>query len=175
MASVYSFKLWILSWTSLGGVENDTEFNRSYRMLRLWLASYADERKCHDKKHRDNAKMLDEFLWMKIMPHKTRFFFPGRGRRMTLDEKATSALESINQTIKVMAGKKVTPNMSMRESLRTMDVQVGHPLSERHLAAIRGMNARSLHSLSPTSNIVTKPCESQIAQQTRQATFMAAV
>jgi hypothetical protein len=158
--------LWILSWTGLGGVENDDEFAYSHNKLREWLDSFLD---APEKKHRDNAAVLEVFLTMKIMPHKTRLLFAGRERRMTLDQKATSALESINQTIKVMAGKKVTPNMSLRESLRTMDTQVEYPLAERHLRACRQMNARSLYVLSRTSNIVTTPCESQIGQQTKQS------
>jgi hypothetical protein len=143
-------------------VETDTEYNYSLKMLRKWLVSA-------DKKHRENAITLDDFLTMRILPHKNRFLFPGRERRMTLDQKATSALGSINQTIKVMAGKKVTPNMSMRESLRTMDIQVEGPLSERHLRACREVRALSLYAISPTSDIVTKPCESQVGQQTKQS------
>jgi hypothetical protein len=162
---VHSFKLWVFSWMGLGGVETEEEFDKSYMMLRRWLVSFEDD----SPVHRQNAIVLDNFLTSKIMPHKVRFFFAGRQRRMTLNQKATSALENINQTIKVSSGKRVTPNMSMCESLRTMDIQVENVLADRLIVASTKARSRSLWARSSTGDRVTKPCESQIAQQTEQS------
>jgi hypothetical protein len=153
----------------LGGVENDAEFDESYKMIRQWLVSFEDD----SPVHRHNAIVLDAFLTSKIMPHKVRFFFAGRERRMTLNQKATSALENVNQTIKVSSGKKVTPNMSMCVSLRTMDIQVENVLASRLIEASTKARSRCLHARSSTGDRVTKPCESQIAQQTAQSSFYA--
>jgi hypothetical protein len=155
--------LWILTWTGLGGVETEEEYDISLKNLRSWLFSFDQDL------HRQNAIVLDNFLTMRIIPHKHRFFFAGRGRRMTLNQRATSALENYNQTLKVSSGKKVTPNMSMMQSIRTMDVQVEYSLSETRLTAKKVYKSRCLFARSATSNIVTKPCESQIGQQTEQA------
>jgi hypothetical protein len=154
----------------LGGVENDAEFDESLRMLRSWLSSFRDDT---NRVHRENAHTLDDFLTMKIMPHKSRFFFAGRDRRMTLDQKATSALESINQKIKVMSGKRVSPNMSLLETIRTLDIQNQNTLNNRRIQAATIARSRSLHASSSTANCVTKPCESQVAQQTAQSPFYA--
>jgi hypothetical protein len=164
---VYSFKLWLFSWMGLGGVENDAEFDESYTMLRSWLLSF------QGKVHGHNAIVLDDFLTTKIMPHKVRFFFPGRQRRMTLNHKTTSALENVNQTIKVSSGKKVTPNMPLCVSLRTMDLQVENVLEGRRIEASTKARSRCLYARSSTCDHVTKPCESQIGQQTEQSQFYA--
>lgn len=154
----------------LGGVETDEEFDNSYKMLRRWLVSFQDD---DSPVHRQNAIVLDDFLTSKIMPHKVRFFFAGRQRRMTLNQKATSALENVNQTIKVTSGKRVTPNMSMCVSLRTMDIQVENVLADRLINASKKARSRCLHARSSTGDRVTKPCESQIAQQTEQSRLYA--
>jgi hypothetical protein len=144
-------------------VETEEEYDISLKNLRSWLFSFDQD------PHRQNAIVLDNFLTMRIIPHKRRFFFAGRGRRMTLNQRATSALENYNQTLKVSSGKKVTPNMSMMQSIRTMDVQVEYSLRENLLTARRVYKSRCLFARSATINIVTKPCESQIGQQTEQA------
>jgi hypothetical protein len=61
----------------------------------------------------------------------------------------------------------------MRESIRTMDMQVEQVLADRHMVGCRYFRSRSLYSRSPTCNVVTKPCESQIGQQAEQAEFYA--
>jgi hypothetical protein len=155
----------------LGGVENDAEFDESYMMIRRWLHNY--QRGSESEIHRRNAIVLDDFLTSMIMPHKVRFFFPGRQRRMTLNQKTTSALENVNQSVKVSCGKRVTPNMSICESLKTMDIQVENVLEGRRIDAATKARSRCLHARSSTGDRVTKPCESQIAQQTVQSTFYA--
>jgi hypothetical protein len=113
-----------------------------------------------------NAATLDTFLDSKILPHKKRWLLAVGGswpendtRKMTLDHKATSALESVNQTMKYSCSNKVKPAMSLRESLRTQDSQVDHPLRERNLSAFHDARSRSLYARSPTVNFVTKQCE----------------
>jgi hypothetical protein len=148
----FSFKLWVFTWMGLGGVENEVEFDYSCKMLRAWLYRFKDG------PHEHNAVVLDQFLTRSILPHKVRWFFAGRERKMTFNQKATSALESVNQTMKFSSGKRVTPNMSMRESTRTMDIQVEQVLADRHMVGCRYFRSRSLYSRSPTCNVVTKPC-----------------
>lgn len=157
---------------SLSGVETEEEFQISLRLLRKWLFElHCDRNKPTHIRH--NATVLDEFLTKSIMPHKDRWFFPGRNRRMTLDQKATSAVESINQKTKWASGKHVTPSMSLRESLRTMDMQVDGVLRDRRIQVLRHAGARALYARTPTVNHVTKEAESLITRQREQSQYYA--
>lgn len=125
-----------------------------------------------DQEHylRHNAHVLADFL-KRLMPNKDRWFFPSRARRMTLNEKATSAVESLHQSMKFSSGKVVTPSMSLCESLRTMHTQAEPKLRETRIAAVRQASTTSLWGQSPTMNEVSKLCESQIMTQRQQAAF----
>jgi hypothetical protein len=155
---------------SLSGVETEEEFQVSLRLLRKWLFElHCDTNKPRHLRH--NATVLDEFLTKSIMPHKDRWFFPGRNRRMTLDQKATSAVESINQKIKWASGKHVTPSMSLCESLRTMDMQVDRVLRDRAIYSQRQAVARALYARTPTVNFITKEGESLLTTQREQSQY----
>lgn len=155
---------------SLGGVETEEEFQISLWLLRKWL--YELHCNMSNSTHlRHNATILDEFLTKSILPHQDRWFFPGRNRRMTLDQKATSAVESINQKIKWASGKHVSPNMSLRESLRTMDMQADRVLRYRAIQSHRQAGARALYARTPTVNVITKEAESLLTTQREQSQY----
>ena len=145
----------------MGGVENKEEFKISSTDLLQWLES------CKNKGEirRRNAQLLETFLLTKIMPHKERWFFPGRSQRRTFNEKSTSPLECLNKVLKSGSGSKVTPNMSLLQSMRTQDTQADVRMKENMLRACELARGRSLFSRSPTANEVTPLCESQLIQQ----------
>ena len=98
MLSLRRFKLWLFTWMGIGGVETEHEYHISHRHLCIWLDSFANQ--ASHLQH--NAQVLGEFLLQRIDPFKGRLFFAGRNRRLTLNHKTTSPLESINQSLKKM-------------------------------------------------------------------------
>ncbi len=161
---VLTFKLWIYSWMSIDGVETEEEYQQSLSDLRRWLKTYAKEDECL----RCNGRKLEEFLTTKILVHKERWFLPGRQGRMTFDQKATSALESVHRVMKNKKGVSVAPNMSLLSSFLTQQQQVDRRMAEHKVVAAEEARGRSLFSYSPTANVVTKSCETQVMQQREQ-------
>lgn len=144
-----------------GGVENEEEFAISKQRLEEWLGAFNDETKHLQK----NAAELQVFLTKKIMPHKERWFFPGRGGRMTMDNKTTSPLEGMNNVLKHGFGLKVVPQMTLLGSLQTQDKQSDRRMSERQIQAAFRYNSTCTSYRSRTCNHVTPLCESQLNQQ----------
>jgi len=161
-----TFKLWVFTWVNLGGVETEEEFQTSKNLLYEWLhvLSQGD-----DPEVRQNSIVLESFLSQKIIHHKKKWFLPGRRRRMTLNQKATSLLESVNQTMKYASSRKVTPNMSLLTSLKTQDDQVNLRMCELKLKVQRDLHSRPLWVNSATAPYVTMNCESMNQQQLEQS------
>ena len=145
----------------MGGVENKEEFKISSTDLLQWLESFKNKGEIR----RRNAQLLETFLLTKIMPHKERWFFPGRSQRCTFNEKSTSPLECLNKVLKSGPGISVAPNMSLLQSMRMQDTQADGRMRENMLRACELARGRSLFSRSPTANEVTPLCESQLIQQ----------
>ena len=120
-----------------------------------------------------NARVLHNFLTKSIEPHKERWLFPLRGRRMTLGQKATSALECLHRVMKNKKGLSVAPNMSLPKSYRTQNEQVDARMRQYNIKTAEAARSRSLFSRSATANDVTKVCESQIIQQKEQSSCYA--
>jgi hypothetical protein len=77
----------------LGGVETEEELQTSLNLLNEWLNILKQE---DDPDARHNSIELETLLQKRVILHKDRWFFPGRSRRMTFNQKATSLLESVN-------------------------------------------------------------------------------
>ena len=126
---IATFKHWIFSWMTIGGVESENEFFLSHKLLLEWLTSFKTKK--HFPTHlanshetlKHNAEELTKML-MKILNHKERWFFPNRRHLLHLQQRSTSALDGVFSTTKCLSGKKVTPNMSLLTSVRTQDLQV---------------------------------------------------
>lgn len=144
----------------MGGVENKEEFKISSTDLLQWLES------CKNKGEirRRNAQLLETFLLTKIMPHKERWFFPGRSQRRTFNEKSTSPLECLNKVLK--SGSGITHRLQQGHIRRdcTQDTQADVRMKENMLRACELARGRSLFSRSPTANEVTPLSESHIWQ-----------
>ena len=170
-----TFKLWVFSWMGYDGVESEQEYEESKAGLERWLASFAYRQDLGDEAPDlvHNARVLNDFLTTKIIPHKTRFLFPGRGRRMTLGQKATSALECLHRVMKNKKGISVAPNMSLAKSYRTQNQQVDARMRQYNIKTAESSRSRCLFSRFATANAVTKECECQIIQQKEQSYFYA--
>jgi len=165
-AMANTFKLWLFSWMVLGGVEDEKEFQYSLGRLHSWLAHWRTKEQAH---HNSNATRLEEFLTKSILPHKERWFFPGRRGKLTLDLKTTSPLESINHALKHTSGCKVQPNMTLLKSLQMQDVQASLRNRERQVQACERARGRSTSIRSHTVNFVSPIAESVIQAQGSQA------
>jgi len=161
-----TFKHWCFSWMGLGGVETEAEYQISLKLLRSWLRSFQGDR-TRELEH--NALVLEEFLEKSIIPHKERWFFPGRRYLMTFNQKTTSKLEAMNHTMKVKSSKTVKPVMTMLESLRTQDGQCKTRMDMFQKKAMQDYESRPLWAVSPTAKVVNSFCESLIQQNKQQA------
>ena len=75
---LHTFKIWVFSWMSLGGVESEEEFSISYQCLRKWLHSLRENPESSNEV-KQNVPALDTFLTKTLDRHKQRwFFFPFR-------------------------------------------------------------------------------------------------
>jgi hypothetical protein len=131
MLSFCRFKLWLFSWMGIGGVETVDEYHTSHKHLCIWLHSFANQ--ASHLQH--NAQVLREFLLQRIDPFMSRLSLHGRNRRLTLNHKTTSPLESINQSLKKNSAIVVHPNMSLLQSFRTQEDQANIRKRENHLQA----------------------------------------
>ena len=156
---------------SLGGVETEAEFEISIGRLFDWFTYL---RSSSDTDVASNSKLLEDFLRDKILRHKSRWFLPGRRGKMTLDQKATSLLENVNQTMKCKCAKKVQPNMTLLVSHRTQDDQVTLRMRELKMRIYRALNATPLWAISQTSAHLTTVAESWNQQQYEQSRHYAA-
>jgi hypothetical protein len=120
---ICTFKYWLFSWMSIGGVETEEEWAMSHNALRSWLESFKSSDNA-SMKH--NAAELETFLVKSILPHKPRWFVPGRIAKslLTLNQKTSSPLEGVNHTMKCKSSKKVLPEMSIKTSFETQETQV---------------------------------------------------
>ena len=127
-----TFKHWVFSWMRLGGVETEEEFKVSLTLLMEWLKSFrvtsrAEKSKTkmpmHIVKALSHNSIELETILLRIMTHRDRWFFPDRRGKLHLQQKATSALEGFNATIKSRSSNKVTPNMSLLRSLEVQNEQ----------------------------------------------------
>ena len=168
-AFIQTFKLWLFSWMQFGGVESNEEFEVSHSLLRQWLLGF---KRSANRSLSHNAVVLEKFLVKSILPLKERWLYPLRmqsGLR-TFNQKTSSPVEGVFHTVKYKSSKKVTPNMSIRESFQTQDVQVSgrmkiwtrntfQELLSKHPLWIRG---------SITSDHVTTMGESLLQQRLSQ-------
>ena len=149
-------------------MESEEEFEISHRLLRDWLLLF---KRSNNRSLSHNAVVLEKYLVKSVLPLKSKWLYPLRmqaGLR-TFNQKTGSPVEGLNQTIKHKSSKKVTPNMSMRESFQTQDVQA----SARMKIWTRNTNqALSKHPLwmrgSLTSAKVTTMAESLLQQRLQQ-------
>lgn len=167
------FRAWIFSWTRVGGVETEDEFQISKKLCFAWLKDVStDEKGSRAMKH--NAVILSDHLEKYILHHKERWFLPGREGRMTLDQKTTSALEGLNHTIKCKSSKNVAPNMTLLQSFRTQYDQVKSWMTQWFRNTWRYHKRTSLCvSGSPTASKVNMRCESQVQKNMEQAQYYA--
>ena len=160
---VHTFKTWVFSWMGLSGVESEDEFNLSKRMLDDWLW---DTYESDDlpKAVRENAVTLGSFLWKNLLYHKPRWFFPDRKFHLSLNQKTTSKVETLNQTMKYKASKIVKPNMTMLQSLQSQDAQCKARMDAYKRSLMLDYQKTPLWANSPTVKKVSTICESQIHQ-----------
>ena len=156
---------------SLRGIENDAEFTISLKLLFTWLGQF---RSHSDADIISNSMQLEGFLHSSIIRHRKRWFFPGRVGHMTMDQKSTSLLESVNQTTKVSSSNKVRATMSLLTSFRTQDDQVTLRMRELNLQVQRDLHATPLWACSPTASHLTTVAESWNQQQLEQGNHYAA-
>jgi hypothetical protein len=156
---------------SLRGIETEAEYNISLKLLFTWLEKF---RSHSDADIIANSMQLEAFLHRSIFRHRKRWFFPGRVGHMTMDQKSTSLLESVNQTIKFSSGKEVQATMSLLTSFRTQDDQVALRMRELRLNVQRDLHATPLWACSPTASHLTKVAESWNQQQLEQGNHYAA-
>ena len=164
---MHTFKNWVFSWMCLGGVESEEEFEVSKNLLTKWLKDTHDLEPSDAMKH--NALTLDVFLRKGILEHKHRWFFPDKKFHLTLNQKATSRVESVNQTMKYKASKIVKPNMTMLESLQAQDAQCKARMDLHNRSVMQELKETPLWASSPTSGKVSTICESQIQQSNMEA------
>ena len=136
------FKMWVLSWMRLGGVESEQEYQISRKLMLDWLETYQKNmvHTCQKNMNlhealKHNSVLLMEFFRTSIEYQKDRWFFPNRKNKLHLQQKATSSLEGTNHTIKVKASKPVAPNMSMTRSVITQNEQCESIMTEMKLKA----------------------------------------
>jgi len=162
---LHSFKLWVFTWMSIGGVETEGEFQQSLVDLRHWLGTWRQ----HEGHHKKNVAILEEFLTKKLLNCRERWFFPNRQGKLTFDLKTTSPLESLNRALKYTSGCKVQPNMSLLKSLQMQDTQASLRNRERHVQCCGRARGRSTSIRSWTANDVSPCAESIICQQCNQS------
>ena len=155
---------------SLRGIENEAELTISQDLLFAWLEQF---RSHSDADLMENSMQLADFLQRSIVRHKKRWFFPGRAGHMTMDQKSTSLLESVNKTMK-HSGIKVGSAMSLMTSFRTQNDQVALRTRELNLNVQRDFRATPLWAWSPTACHLTTVVESWNQQQLDQGTHYAA-
>ena len=165
LVAVLSFKLWVFTWMGMDGVENKEEFNISLTDLLRWLQSFENKSEIQ----RQTAQLLEKFLLTKVMPNEKHWFFPGRARRLTLNENSTSPLQGLQKVLKSGPGIRVAPSMCLLESLLIQDTQADTRMTENMLRACELVDGRSLLCRSQTENDVTPLCESQLIQQREQS------
>ena len=156
---------------SLRGIENDEEYTLSLELLFTWLKQF---RSHSDADIISNSMQLEGFLHSSIIRHRKRWFFPGRVGHMTMDQKSTSLLESVNQTIKNSSSNKVRASMSLLTSFRTQDDQVTLRMNELNVQVQRDFLSTPLWACSPTANHLTTVAESWNQQQLEQGNHYAA-
>jgi hypothetical protein len=154
-----------------GGVETEHEYQTSLINLQNWLGKMRDSKMeyCPDVVH--NAIILQEFLNQKILTHKERWFYAARvsvDGCMSLEQKATSAVESQNQTMKWSSSKRVTPSMSCCESLMTQDTQHKTRMDNRRIQIMSDVRSHPLWAKTRTATHVTKRAESVLQQRKSQ-------
>jgi hypothetical protein len=153
----------------IGGVETVDEYHTSHKHLCIWLHSFANQ--ASHLQH--NAQVLREFLLQRIDPFMSRLSLHGRNRRLTLNHKTTSPLESINQSLKKNSAIVVHPNMSLLQSFRTQEDQANIRMRENHLQACEKDRGRSLTRRSHTCNFVSALCEDELIKQRYQCVHYA--
>lgn len=168
-AMLQYFNNWIYTWSKLGGVETYAEFLQSRDLLKKWLSDVQKHPK-NTVAARHNAVVLHDHLEKCILIHESRILLCLRGRRLTLDQRTTSALEGVNHTIKVKSAKTTKPSMSLLESFRTQLDQCRDRLRRWWKNIGQAANSRALWVWnSPTADHVVTVCESFIQQKSAQA------
>ena len=168
---ITTFKLWLFSWMQLGGVETDREYEVSYGLFRQWLGNLTES---IDPNVKHNARELEVFLVKSILPHKDRWYFPKRiaNGMMTFNQKTSSPVESCNTVMKDKASKTVQPNMCLKKSFATQDIQVQNRMDLYHRQTMLSYNCTQLWVQgSGTANDVTKMGESLLQQRLTQLPF----
>ena len=112
---ISTYKHWVYSFMSHGGIEHDNEFNISFEALHQWLR-YHVESDDADLSH--NAVILEEYLIKTLMKHKDRWYFPRRKNKMSLGERVTSRLEAIFGGMKHKSSQTVQPNNTFFQSVK---------------------------------------------------------
>jgi len=109
----------------LGGIESETEFNKSFALLRSWLFAIRQNCDAGSSSMRHNAAELEDWLIHKLLYHKERWLFSRRISEglMTLNQKTTSPVEGVNHTMKHKSSKTVSPNMTICTSFETQETQ----------------------------------------------------
>ena len=160
---IATFKHWIFTWMKIVGVENKEEFRISYEKLMFWLTSFRTKDNNHlgssGQALAHNSFQLEKLL-LSIMNHKKRWFFPARQHLLHLQQRTTSALEGVFSTTKRLSGKKVTPNMSLINSVKTQDLQAQNRMNEYKRQWQIDIGSTPLWTTSESSRQLTTMAES---------------
>ena len=164
---VETFKQFLFSWMRVGEIESEEEHAKSKACLETWLARRKESHPSVAVRH--NVGILSDFLTKKILPHKERWLACLRQDHLTLHQRTTSALEGVNQTIKVKASHSVQPTMCMAESLEVQDGQWDAKMDKCHLRVWKEHQSfRSYVAGSKTVDDVWGRCESEIHRNMKQ-------
>lgn len=163
---IESFKHTLFTWCRLNDVETMEEFNTSRVFLENWLTEL--QRNEHgevDEHVSRNSTVLLHFLRNNILPHQGRFLVFHRNDRLYFDYRSNSALESMNQSMKVTCDPKVTPNMTLLLSMQVQDLQRTAAMDLRKKKALQNYNRYGTWAPgSETIGYVQMKCESWIGQ-----------
>ena len=158
---INTVKHWLYTWMGIGGVETEEEFNISYEDFSKWLFQ---QKTSNDKDISHNAVVINDWFIKKILHHKQRWLFVYRKHLMSLGQKTTSALEGINHSIKVKSSKKVTPNMTLLQSFKTMEIQQDIRMQRWKKDTMSKFEALPTWTDRTTAKYLSPVCDSQILQ-----------
>jgi hypothetical protein len=97
---------------SLCGIEKEAELTISQDLLLAWLEQF--------RSHSDADLMENSMQLADFNVQLTGSFYPDRAGHMTMDQKSTALLESVNQTMKVSSSR-VGAAMALMTSFRTQN------------------------------------------------------
>lgn len=152
--SLQTFRNWLYSWMTLGGVETHAEYKLSLQRLQ-WFLNNHNTMTHPDMK--ENAILLSDFLEKNVLPHEERWLFPRRRGRRTFGETTTSSGESINASIK-RGSDGVKPSMGLASSAATLNRKKETKVSENNLKSATASDSTPTWCETATMGKYDKPC-----------------